>query len=218
MEKVTPWLGSDTAKHYQWYPFINAGHYELAKEMEGKKKKELIRFYKDGIERVWIKARSNAFYRGVPSIWCSNNLNTSFAIQCYWYRMLSRDGKYIELEQACFDWLFGCNPWGTSMVVGLPENSDYPDDPHSSLNYLYGYQTVGGLVDGPVYGSIYNKQRGIRLLHDDKYAPFQSDYMVYHDDAGDYVTNEPTMDGTASLVYLLAAKEFDTMPFFKKRR
>jgi endoglucanase len=30
---------------------------------------------------------------------------------------------------------------------------------------------------------------------------------VYHDDYGDYSTNEPTMDGTASLIYLLAAKE-----------
>jgi hypothetical protein len=31
--------------------------------------------------------------------------------------------------------------------------------------------------------------------------------MVYHDDYGDYVTNEPTMDGTASLIYLLAARD-----------
>ena len=36
---------------------------------------------------------------------------------------------------------------------------------------------------------------------------FQSDLAVYHDDFGDYSTNEPTMDGTASLIYLLAAKE-----------
>jgi hypothetical protein len=30
---------------------------------------------------------------------------------------------------------------------------------------------------------------------------------VYHDDYGDYSTNEPTMDGTASLIYLLAAEQ-----------
>jgi endoglucanase len=35
---------------------------------------------------------------------------------------------------------------------------------------------------------------------------------VYHDDYGDYSTNEPTMDGTASLIYLLAAKEAETKP------
>jgi endoglucanase len=34
-EPITPWLGTDTAKHYQWYPFINIGHYELAREKKG---------------------------------------------------------------------------------------------------------------------------------------------------------------------------------------
>jgi hypothetical protein len=33
---------------------------------------------------------------------------------------------------------------------------------------------------------------------------------VYHDDVGDYSTNEPTMDGTASLIYLLAAMDAES--------
>ena len=78
---------------------------------------------------------------------------------------------------------------------------------HSSLAFLYHYPLNGGLVDGPVYGSIYKRLRGLKLLQEDKYAAFQSDLVVYHDDAGDYSTNEPTMDGTASLIYLMAAKE-----------
>jgi endoglucanase len=206
-EKVTPWMGADTAKHYEWYPFHNFGHYELAKKSNKKTRFELINYYKEGINRVWKKAKENAFYRGVPFIWCSNNLNTSFAIQCYLYRQLSGDQQFAELEQACYDWLFGCNPWGTSMVCGLPLNGDTPTDPHSSFSYLYHYPLDGGLVDGPVYGSIYKNLRGLKLLHTDTYAEFQSDYVVYHDDAGDYSTNEPTMDGTASLIYLMAAKE-----------
>ena len=206
-EKQTPWLKSDTASHYQWYPFINVGHYELAKSAEGTIKREVTAFYRDGIDMVWQKARKNAFFRGVPFIWCSNNLQTSFAIQCYWYRQLTGDNTWLELEQATFDFLLGCNPWGTSMVVGYPEHADFPDDPHSSLNVLHGYQTLGGLVDGPVYGTIYNQQRGVSVVRGDEYADFQSSFVVYHDDYGDYVTNEPTMDGTASLVYLFAAKE-----------
>ncbi|TAH10789.1 MAG: cellulase, partial [Sphingobacteriia bacterium] len=47
----------------------------------------------------------------------------------------------------------------------------------------------------------------IQLKDADEYAAFQSDLAVYHDDYGDYSTNEPTMDGTASLIYLLAAQE-----------
>jgi hypothetical protein len=48
---------------------------------------------------------------------------------------------------------------------------------------------------------------GITLNEPDEYAGFQSDLVVYHDDYGDYSTNEPTMDGTAALIYLLAAKD-----------
>ncbi|MFN2439007.1 MAG: glycoside hydrolase family 9 protein, partial [Chitinophagaceae bacterium] len=206
-ESITPWLGGDTAKHYQWYPFINLGHYELAKQLKGAQRDTIISYYKQGIQKVWNKAKNNAFYRGVPFIWCSNNLTTSFAIQCMWYRQLTGDKQFEELEQANFDWLFGLNPWGTSMVYGLPSWGDTPVDPHSAFTHIKNYPIDGGLIDGPVYGSIYKNLIGIKLYQPDEYAEFQSDLAVYHDDYGDYSTNEPTMDGTASLIYLLAGKE-----------
>ncbi|HMJ46051.1 MAG TPA: glycoside hydrolase family 9 protein [Ferruginibacter sp.] len=228
-EKITPWLGMDTAKHYQWYPFINTGHYELIKQLKSKQDgpvkgyfknfidnfwnnaDSVTGYYKTGIQRVGTKANQNAFLRGIPFIWCSNNLTVSFAIQCYWYRQLTGDKAYAELEQANIDWLFGCNPWGTSMVYGLPPGGDYPIDPHSAFTHLKNYPVNGALVDGPVYTSIYKSLIGITLKDDDEYAAFQSGLAVYHDDYGDYSTNEPTMDGTASLVYLLAAKEYETV-------
>jgi len=228
-EKITPWLGADTARHYQWYPFVNVGHYELIKQLQshqhgptaGYTKKNIedlwanadsvLKYYKTGIEKVWNKASQNAFFRGVPFIWCSNNLTTSFATQCYWYRTLSKDNSFEQLEQSNIDWLFGCNPWGTSFVYGLPANGDYPQDPHSAFTHLKNYPIDGGLVDGPVYTSIYNNLIGIKLYQPDEYSDFQSNLAVYHDDYGDYSTNEPTMDGTASLIYLLAALENKTV-------
>ena len=206
-EKVTPWLYRDTAHHYQYYPFINLGHYELAKQLKGSKKDSIVSYYKQGIVDVWNRAKQNGFYRGVPFIWCSNNLTTSFAIQCLWYQQLSGDDSFAELVQANIDWLFGCNPWGTSMVYGLPSWGDTPVDPHSAFTHIGKYPVYGGLVDGPVYTNIYKGLLGIELYNEDAYAQFQSDLAVYHDDYGDYSTNEPTMDGTASLVYLLAAQE-----------
>ncbi|HJV20399.1 MAG TPA: glycoside hydrolase family 9 protein [Sediminibacterium sp.] len=206
-EPLTPWLGKDTASHYQWYPFINLGHYELAKQLKGPQRDTVIGFYKKGIEAVWNKASQNAFYRGVPFIWCSNNLTVAFAMQCKWYQSLTGSKQFEELEQANIDWIFGCNPWGSGMVYGLPAKGDTPVDPHSAFTHLKNYPINGGLVDGPVYTSIYKNLIGIRLSDPDEYAEFQSDLAVYHDDYGDYSTNEPTMDGTASLIYLLAAQE-----------
>jgi hypothetical protein len=120
---------------------------------------------------------------------------------------LSGDKTFAQLEQANIDWLFGCNPWGTSMVYGLPSWGDTPTDPHSAFTHLKNYPIYGGLVDGPVYTNIFNNLLGIALHDKDTYSEFQSDLAVYHDDFGDYSTNEPTMDGTASLIYLLAAME-----------
>jgi hypothetical protein len=217
-EPITPWIGADTARHYQWYPFHNFGHYELARKANPEDRKVLISFYRQGIEKVWNKAKNNAFYRGIPFIWCSNNLTTSFAIQCYLYRQLTGDDTYVELEQACFDWIFGLNPWGTSMVYGLPADRDTPTDPHSSYTVLYDYPINGGLVDGPVYTNIFESLLGLELHEADEYEEFQSDLAVYHDDYGDYSTNEPTMDGTASLVYLLAAKDYESREVGGKKK
>lgn len=204
MEPVTPWMCSDTARHYQWYPFVNLGHYELAKTNNPRYSKEFLQNMLNGIQRVNERAKENPFNMGVPFIWCSNNLVVALATQCRLYRTLTNDSAYLDMETSLVDWLFGCNPWGTSMVVGFPVTGDTPTDPHSALSHNYNIPVSGGLVDGPVYGSIFKSLKGVHLSKPDPYADAQSDWAVYHDDFADYSTNEPTMDGTASLTYLLS--------------
>jgi endoglucanase len=201
-ERVTPWMGADTANHYQWYPWFNRGHYEIwrIEPMHW-----MPDFYREGIERV-VQRAGNGFRSGIPFIWCSNDLTTAFATQALHYREMTGDVRYREYEQAAIDWLFGVNPWGTSMVIGYPHDGTWPHDPHSVHAHNLGVDVVlGGLVDGPVYRSIYGNLRGIQLLNADEYAAFNTGFIVYHDDLGDYSTNEPIMDGTASLAYLLSA-------------
>ncbi|MCZ2269455.1 MAG: glycoside hydrolase family 9 protein [Ignavibacteriales bacterium] len=205
MEPVTPWMGADTANHYQWYPFVNLGHYWLAENNPDISKEKFLSFMKRGIDSVYQRGKDNPFQIGIPFIWCSNNLISAMLTQCRLYNEISGDEEYLGMEASLRDWLFGCNPWGTSMIVGLPANGDYPSDPHSAFTHLHNYPINGGLVDGPVYSTIYNKLIGIQLYSPDEYEQFQNNYVVYHDDYGDYSTNEPTMDGTASLTYYLSA-------------
>jgi len=165
----------------------------------------MIEYYRAGIEAV-VRRADNGFRIGIPFIWCSNNLMTSFATQALLYRRMSNDTKFREYEQAAIDWLFGVNPWGVSMVIGYPNGGTWARDPHSSHASKLGVHVLlGGLLDGPVYRSIYQNLRGIRLVQPDEFAPFNTGFIVYHDDLGDYSTNEPIMDGTANLAYLLAA-------------
>ena len=66
-----------------------------------------------------------------------------------------------------------------------------------------------------VYRSIFEHLRGIRLLEADEYASFNTGFIVYHDDVGDYSTNEPIMDGTANLAYVLAALSVASLPHWR---
>ncbi len=93
------------------------------------------------------------------------------------------------------------------MVYGLPSWGDTPTDPHSAFTHIGHYTIDGGLVDGPVYGSIYNNLLGIELHEPDEYTEFQSNVAVYHDDYGVFSTFDTTMDGTASLIYLSGVME-----------
>lgn len=204
LEPLTPWMGADSARHYQWYPFVNLGHYQLAKLKDKSRiSNEFIRNIRSGLQRVKDRAQGDAFMNGIPFIWCSNNLTVGLITQCRLYNELTGDNSFLEMETAMRDWLFGVNPWGTCMIVGYPENGDTPVDPHSAFTHLKNYPITGGIVDGPIYASIFKSLRGVHLTKEDVYAPFQSDYVVYHDDFADYSTNEPTMDGTASLTYYL---------------
>jgi hypothetical protein len=205
-EPVTPWMGADTASHYQWYPWHNNGHYAVWRGAhDTATKRRMAEYYRRGLEAVAGRAH-NGFRVGVPFIWCSNNLMTSFATQALLYRRMTGDDRYRGYEQAALDWLFGTNPWGVSMVIGYPHDGAWAHDPHSAVAVRLGVdKLLGGLLDGPVYRSIYQNLRGITLHRTDRYARFNTGRMVYHDDLGDYSTNEPIMDGTASLTYLLSA-------------
>ena len=202
LEPVTPWMGADSAHHYQWYPFVNLGHIQLAKCGNVKVRNEFLRNIRSGLQRVKERAGNNAFMNGIPFIWCSNNLTVAFVTQAMLYRKITGDNEFREIETAMRDWLFGVNPWGKCMVISLPETGDYPRDPHSAVYDQGKIRIDGGLVDGPVYRGIYDSLWGIHLRNADVYAPFHG-AAVYHDDYCDYSTNEPTMDGTASLTYIL---------------
>lgn len=207
LEPVSPWMELNRARHYQFYPFVNLGHALLAQSADPVIAKQFSGLMKQGLEQIRKYAGNDPFRIGIPFVWCSNNFVAAAVTQAKLYRKITGDTTYEEMEAALTDWLLGCNPWGTSMICGLPTGGDYPLTPHSSLTYILKKTTTGGLVDGPVYASIYKGLIGIQLMNPDEYATFQNGKAVYHDDMGDYSTNEPTMDGTASLSYLLSSLE-----------
>ncbi len=204
MAGTVSWMPLDTASHYQYYPFVNLGHFALHSAIRGELRDTLESYYRSGIEHCLARGEGNPYGIGIPFIWCSNNLLTSLAAQLILYERMSGDNRFhgFLLEQR--DWLFGRNPWGTSMFTGIPEGGEYPVEVHTSIWALTRKEVAGGLVDGPVYGGIYRSLIGLELMQEDEFGALQNPYVVYHDDVGDYSTNEPTMDGTAGAILMMA--------------
>src|SRR5690606_11931419 len=140
------------------------------------------------------RRRHTRFSRDWSSDVCSSDL----------YEKMTGDTQFNGYMHAQRDWLFGRNPWGTSMFTGMPEHGEFPEEVHTAPYVLLGMDIAGGLVDGPVYTSIYNNLLGLHLLQPDEFEHLQNNHVTYHDDVGDYSTNEPTMDGTAGAILMMA--------------
>lgn len=193
------WMGREQTGHYQFYPFMNLGHFRLYDLVDTDFKKLLAGYYRDGIERCIRAGEKNPYRVGVPFIWCSNNLLTALVTQCLVYERMTGDRQYREFAAKQLDWLLGRNPWGTTMFTEI--GSEFPTDVHLMTVALLKHPVRGGLVDGPVYERIFKSLKGVSVTQPDPFAAFQGE-AVYHDDVKDYATNEPTMDGTASAILM----------------
>ncbi|MEQ8848999.1 glycoside hydrolase family 9 protein [Botrimarina sp.] len=200
----TGWMHHEQTGHYEYYPFVNVGHFALWPHVDASFQEELAGYYRSGLDATVARAETNVYGVGVPFIWCSNNLTTALITQALLYERMTGDTRYREHATRHRDWLLGRNPWGTTMFTGVPRDGDSPRDVHTGIWKLFRRDVPGGLVDGPVYRSVFDSLIGIRLNEPDEYSEFQNEHVAYHDDFGDYSTNEPTMDGTAGAIYFMA--------------
>jgi endoglucanase len=205
MQYETSDMGEQMSRHYERYPFTNIGHYSLYGIGDVQTRREVAGYYRDGIERIINRGRSNPYDVGVPFLWCSNNLVVAFITQVMLYERMTGDLRYHSVMVAHRDWLLGRNPWGTSVFTMIPRGGEFPEDVHLPIVQLLKKQVPGGLVDGPIDAKTYSGLIGLHLTHSDEFGDFQTDKVMYHDDVGDYSTNEPTMDGTADAILMMAA-------------
>ena len=201
----TSWMEMDSAAHYEMYPYVNMGHFALWQVVDNKNiRNKLADFHKHNLLKIQEKADRNPYGVGHLFIWCSNNLAAAVATQALLYEQMTGDVQFRPLLQNHLNWLLGLNPWGTSMITGIPADGEYPLDVHMPFWILNKQVVPGSLVDGPLLSSIHDKMLAIRLNEPDEFAHLQPDHIKYWDDFADYSTNEPTMDGSADLILLLA--------------
>jgi hypothetical protein len=65
-EPVTPWMGADTARHYQWFPWHNNGHHALWRGGGSGERRQAAAYYRRGLDAVVARA-GNGFRVGIRS-------------------------------------------------------------------------------------------------------------------------------------------------------
>lgn len=201
-----PWMGTDKHGHYEFFPYVNLAHWRLYPHVDAKTQQRLAGYYRAGLERIRQRAEKNPYRLGTPLVWCSTNDVVALATQARLYELMTGDTSYRQLAAEARDWIFGRNPWGVSMVIGVPKEGRHASRPHHLFYKLANHLPVGGLVDGPVSKEI-NDSLKFDAFTDPELEHFQSDVAVYHDQFADFSTNEPIIDGTVSLLLLLKVWE-----------
>ena len=205
-EPVPPWLFTACDPALRFYPYVNWSPYLLLQIENPQIKKDYLHNIMVSLQRARLIAQDNPFNIGVNFSENSNNKIIALHNMCLIYRQLTNDHQFVDLEESLFNWIFGCNPWGISMVTGMPDTGTTPSHPHIKSYIETDQIPVGAVVSGAVNNTCLKDSEIDGLSFDGPYERHQTEWAVYHDHVNDHVTNQPNIDASAGLIQLLAAR------------
>lgn len=138
------------------------------------------------------------FNHGIPYTWGTTNSLLGAALQEILYNSLTGSTRYDSLAIDQRDYVLGRNPWGLSFIYNT--GSEFPHHFHSQVAYFHGGYLPGALSAGPAPESVLNDFKINRKNF--QYNLFNTDSVKYYDDRQDYITNEPTITGNATALFV----------------
>jgi hypothetical protein len=187
------------------YSIHGLAHVELFPLVPHRERQRILKALHEECELARAYSQ-HPFHLGARLVWGTAGRACGAGNLCLLAAPLLHDPSLTRLAEAQRDYLLGCNPFGVSFLIGAGER--YPHHPHHPLAQLGSLPLVGAVVGGPAPLEVWQSQRMQEGL-DKQYTPddpgLQSAVAVYHDDVGDWVTNEPALDYAADALFLLAA-------------
>jgi len=146
-----------------------------------------------------LKIMKSSFLReGLAYSWGTTNAFLGVSLQAILYKKLTGSTEFDSLNIFQRDYILGKNPWGISFIYNIGTN--FSKNLHSQIAFLNNGYLPGGLAAGPAPSDILGKYEIKRT----NYAldEFNSDDVKYFDDRLDYITNEPTIAGNATALFV----------------
>jgi len=186
----------DSSKPDHWWSWgdVNSlAHYKLSKVIP-----RFADYIKSNINYFNAKKDSSVFNEGVNYTWGTTTSLLGTALQAILYKSLTGSEQFDSLIILQRDYILGRNPWGLSFISGIGEK--YPEHIHSQIAFFNNGNLPGALSAGGAPVSIINKYEIARS--DSSFSFFNSQPAAYFDDWNDYITNEATIFGNATALFV----------------
>jgi endoglucanase len=190
-KKYADLAGSDY--WWSWGDVNVLAHYRLAQYDQ-----KYAEYISKNLDEFNKKKNENLFGKAAELSWGTNMTLMGVALQNILYKKIVRSATYDTLATLQRDFIFGRNPWGVCFINGFGKN--YSRNFHHQISFLKG-KLRGGFAAGPATKEFIDKYK-IKYDRGDKYSKFQSEDMYYRDDRQDYITNEPTISGNATAIFV----------------
>ena len=190
---------AEKAKSDFWWSFgdINSlADYKLAKF-----KPEFANYIKNNLINSKNRIDTLLFREGLEYTWGTTNSFLGVSLQAVLYKKLTGSNEFDSLSTFQRDFVLGTNPWSISFIYNI--GSEFPKHLHSQVAYFHKGYLPGALSAGPAPIKILNNYSIKRTNYD--FDKFNSDSVKYFDDIQDFITNEPTIVGNATAIFVFGS-------------
>lgn len=168
-------------------------HYKIAKYDP-----YFINYIYNNLVHSLQKSNKSFLREGLEYSWGTTNAFLGVSLQAILYKRLTSSKEFDSLEIYQRDYVLGRNPWGVSFIYGI--GSNYAKNLHSQVAFFNHGHLPGALTAGPAPVEILDRYKIERSTND--YSKFNTDKIKYYDNRMDYITNEPTIVGNATALFV----------------
>ena len=190
-------LAAEAGADYWWsWGDVNAlADFRLARIDTSFKK-----YLKQNLEHFKKVSASHVFGEGTDYTWGTNVTLLGVTLQQILWKNLTNESNYDTIACIQRDYVLGRNPWGVSFISKI--GKEYSKNFHHQISYFRNGYLPGGFAAGPIKRKVFDDYK-IHFATPDRFAFFQPDSVIYRDDINDYLTNEPTIVGNATAVFVM---------------
>ena len=187
---------ADSAKSDYWWSYGNLN--SLADYRLAKIEPRFAQYILNNLIFFNNNKDSSLFNEAMAYSWGTTNSFLGAALQEILYKNATGSSRYDSLALDQRDYVLGRNPWGLSFIYNI--GSVFPKHLHSQVGYFHGGYLPGALAAGPAPESTLKEYK----MKDgqSRFNNFNTDRAEYFDNWSNYITNEPTIIGNATAVFV----------------